>query len=372
MSIEIKSFEIKKNLYLIRNPHTFFGFNSYLLTIENGDEKTNIVFDPLPLKCFKEYVSIINTLIGVENIDFIYVNHQDPDLTSSVPGLLNLAPNSMLITSQDTWRLISGYGIDEDRYQPIEFIPNRKLYIGEDFIQFVPTPFCHFRGATALYYPKLRVLFSGDLFGGASTKKEEGIFANDDSWIGIKLFHEVYMPTKEALRLAIDNIGRLDPLPEMILPQHGDIIKGELIIDIFKKLNELEVGLEYLRKQQQEEPLYIRVFNDMLDYAKKTFGVDFTINALHKLTSQTSNFPEIVKIENGVITEIFIPPSSAFTFLYNTFTEELDDKTKEDIRLKSIEVFTKYNLEIPEELLEEKRRLPLLENLRKIFRFSRI
>ncbi|MFN3699838.1 MAG: histidine kinase, partial [Dictyoglomus sp.] len=357
MKIELKSYEIQKNLYLIRNPHSFFGFNSYILTIENEKEKVNLVFDPLPLKCFKEYVSMINDIIGIENIDIIYVNHQDPDLTSSVPGLLDLAPKAILLTSQDTWRLVMGYGINDDRYQPIELIPNKKLYFGDEYIQFVPTPFCHFRGATAVYYPKLRVLFSGDLFGGATTKKEEGIYANSESWIGIKLFHEVYMPTKEALKLAIDNIGRLDPIPEMILPQHGDAIRGDLIIDIFKKLNEIEVGLEYIRRQQQDEFLYIKVFNDMLDYAKKRFGADFTLNLLQKISPQITNFPDIFKIENGVITEIFVPPTTAFVFTYNLFTEGLSEKDKEDIRLESIRIFSKYNLEPPEELLRETQRI---------------
>lgn len=367
---EIKTYEIEKGLYLFKNPELFFNFNSYLLTCPT-DEKLNIniLFDPLPLRCFKDFVKAINELIGVENIDIIYTNHQDPDLTSSVPALLDLAPRAIYITSQDTWRLVSGYNISPDRYQPVEFIPNRKLKLtkkGDLCLEFIPTPFCHFRGATAVYYPKLKALFSGDLLGGASTKDTEGIYATEDSWLGIKLFHEVYMPTKEALRLAVDKIGRLDPLPELILPQHGDIIKGKLITEFLSKLNDLEVGLDYIRTKEREEEFYIRVFNDMLEYAKEKYGERMTIDKLNKISTQMSNFPEIVKIENGVISEVYIPATTAFVFIYDAFCEDLSEKDKEDLRLKSIETFKKYNLEVPEELLQ-KRTTSIVDTFRRVF-----
>jgi len=367
---DIRSYQIAEGLYLIKNPNIFFNFNSYLLTCP-VDEKTklNILFDPLPLRCFQDFVKVLDDIIGVENIDIIYTNHQDPDLTSSVPALLDLSKKALYITSQDTWRLVSGYNIDPDRYQPIELIPNGKLKFGkerDDCLQFVPTPFCHFKGAHAVYYPKLRTLFTGDLLGGASTKKTDGIYADIDSWIGIKLFHEVYMPTKEALKLAIDRIGRLDPLPELILPQHGDIIKGELIIEFLKRLNDIEVGLDYMNKEEREKEFYIRVFNDMLDYARNKYGEKVVIEKLNNISTQMSNFPEIIKIENGVISEIHIPAPTAFVFIYDAFCQDLPEKDKEDIRLQSIATFKKYNLEVPEELLQ-KRTSSFVDSFRRIF-----
>lgn len=371
---EIKIYEIEKEIYLFKNPKLFFNFNSYLLICPVDDKRSiNILFDPLPLRYFKDFVKTLNDLIGVENIDIIYTNHQDPDLTSSVPALLDLAPRAIYLTSQDTWRLVSGYNIDPNRFQPVEFIPNRKLKLnkeGDICLEFIPTPFCHFRGATAVYYPKLKALFSGDLLGGASTKDTEDIYATEDSWLGIKLFHEVYMPTKEALKLAIDKIGRLDPLPELILPQHGDIIKGKLITEFLGRLNELEVGLDYIKEKEKEEEFYLKVFNDMLDYAKKKYGEEMVINKLAKITSQMSNFPEIVKIENGVISEVYIPAPTAFVFIYHAFCEDLSENDKEDLRLKSIETLKKYNLEVPEELLQKSFASPM-DTFRKVFNIFR-
>lgn len=372
---DIRSYEIVEGLYLIKNPQLFFNFNSYLLSCPlDQNIKLNILFDPLPLRCFKDFVKAIDDLIGIENIDIIYTNHQDPDLTSSVPALLDLSKKAFYLTSQDTWRLTSGYNIDPDRFQPIELLPNRKLKFSkdsDDCLQFIPTPFCHFRGAYAVYYPKLKVLFTGDLLGGASTKKSEGIYADKDSWVGIKLFHEVYMPTKEALRLAIDQIGRLAPIPELILPQHGDIIKGDLVIEFLKRLNEIDVGLDYIKKEEREKELYIRVFNDMLDYAKSKYGEKAVIEKLNNISIQMSNYPEIIKIENGVISEVYIPPATAFVFIYDLFCQHLSEKDKEDIRLQSIAIFKKYNLSVPEELLY-KRSSSLVDKLRIIFNPIRI
>ncbi|MGC9002680.1 MAG: histidine kinase [Dictyoglomus sp.] len=367
---EIKTYEIEKGLYLFKDPEPFFNFNSYLLTCSMDDKVSiNILFDPLPLKYFKDFIKTLNELVGVENIDIIYTNHQDPDLTSSVPALLDLAPRAIYITSQDTWRLVSGYNIDPKKFQPVEFIPNRKLKLnkeGDMCLEFIPTPFCHFRGATAVYYPKLKALFSGDLLGGASTKDTEGIYATEKSWLGIKLFHEMYMPTKEALKLAVDKIGRLNPLPELILPQHGDIIKGSLIIKFLSRLNDLEVGLDYIHTKEKEEEFYIRVLNDMLDFAKKKYGEENVYNKLNRISTQTSNFPEIVKIENGVISEVYIPAPTAFVFVYDAFCEDLPESEKEELRLKSIETFKKYNLEVPEELLYKKS-TSIMDTFRRVF-----
>ncbi|PMQ01663.1 MAG: histidine kinase [Dictyoglomus sp. NZ13-RE01] len=359
--------KVIENLYLIRTEERPFVSNSYLLSLANNGNTVNILIDPIPLINFNDLIAVLKELIGgVENLDIIYVNHQDPDVTSSLPGLMSMNKNAMLITSEDTWRLIRMYGLDENRYQAIEHFPNRKVILrtGHSF-QFIHTPFCHFRGAFMVYYPTKRVLFSGDVMGGLITKKEDNIYANKDSWTGIKIFHQIYIPSKEALRLTVDRIGRLDPLPELILPQHGDIIKGDLILEFSKRLNELEVGLDHLLEQERKEDTYLYAFNEIIRIFKEKWGESVVREKIENINS-SPYFPELIHFENGVALAFRVSPLSAIEIIYKNFVEDLNPRERENLRAEITGILNKYNLDIPEGIYEE--RTSVWDNFRRIFR----
>ncbi|PMQ01998.1 MAG: histidine kinase [Dictyoglomus sp. NZ13-RE01] len=347
--------EILEDVYLIRTPEFPFFENTYLVRLGGKKRKINLIIDPSPLEYFNDLVLVIKDIIGkIEDLDIVYVNHQDPDLTSSVPGLLSMNKDAVLITSEDTWRLMKSYGIEKERYQPVEHFPNRRLNLDSgEFLEFVPTPFCHFRGAAALYLPSKKILFSGDLFAGLSTKNTDDIFADKNSWAGIKAFHQIYMPSKPALVNAIDNIGRLSPLPEIIAPQHGDIIKGDLIIDFSKRINDLEVGLEYIQDMEKKKDLYIYAFNEIYQCCKERLGEEFVREKVHSINSNSS-FPELVQFENDVAIDFRVPIQSVFELMYLSFIEGLNDKEKDQVKSDIIRIFAKYNLEVPETFYEER------------------
>ncbi|MFN3699156.1 MAG: MBL fold metallo-hydrolase [Dictyoglomus sp.] len=354
----LKVTKIDENITLLQTPDYPFTSNSYIVTLKNKEEKLNILIDPTPQEYFKDLVLSLKDLIGgVENLDLIYVNHQDPDVTSSLAPLMDMNKNLLLIASEDTWRLIRFYGLSRDRFQPIEYFPNRRVILKtDDTLEFIHTPFCHFRGSWMLYIPEKKALFSGDLLGGLSTREVNGIYANEDSWDGIKLFHEIYMPSREALRLAVDKIGRLTPIPELILPQHGDIIRKNLILNFLAKLNDLEVGLDYIKNAEKQHQVYLFAFNEILQNLKNNYANrDKLMQKLKELNS-SQFFPELIHFENGVAVEFRIQPESAIELLYDKFIEDASPTEKENLRIDIIKTLRKYNLDIPEGILAEKQR----------------
>lgn len=354
----LKVTKIDEYITVLQTPDYPFTSNSYLITLKNKEEKVNILVDPTPQQYFKDLVLSLNELIGgVENLDIIFLNHQDPDISSSIAPLMDMSKNSILITSEDTWRLIRFYGLNRERFQPIEYFPNRRVILKtDDTLEFIHTPFCHFRGAWMLYIPERKALFSGDLLGGLSSKEPNGIYATENSWEGIKLFHEIYMPSKEALRLAVDKIGRLTPLPELILPQHGDIIRKNLILDFLAKLNDLEVGLDYLKNHEEQHQTYLFAFNEILQNIKNSYpNRDKLMQKLKELNSSPF-FPELIHFENGVATEFRIQPETALELLFEKFKEDAKPEEKENLRIDIIKTLRKYNLEIPEGILTERQR----------------
>jgi hypothetical protein len=137
---------------------------------------------------------------------------------------------------------------------------------------FVPSPFCHFRGAVMAYDPATRVLFSGDLFGGLSPRDAQGLHADLTDWPGMRTFHQTYMPTNSALRLAVAAIRALSPSVEVIAPQHGRIIRGALVQEFLERIERLPVGLDLIDERQADLDGWNALLDRVLDTARSLLG----------------------------------------------------------------------------------------------------
>ena len=216
-----------------RDPRSIFHSNTYLRVFESNTQSQrtqfNVLIDPGSQVDFAVVAAkTARVLGGLDRISLIHINHQDPDVGSSAPMLLaRYAPKAHIFASEDTWRLINHFGLPRERFIAAErYRGVLPLPTGHE-LQLVPTPFCHFRGALALYDPQTRVLFSCDLFGGLASEGELELVARGEEWPGIRAFHQLYMPARQALKRAVDSIRALTPAVEGIAPQHGRILRGE-------------------------------------------------------------------------------------------------------------------------------------------------
>jgi len=262
--------EVGKEFYYFRSDEDDFHRNVYLKRFMGGNgEVVSMLFDPGTRHEIPQITEITKKLIGgIQNLDLIFLSHQDPDLTANLGALLTSAPKSRVVSAIDTWRLIKTYGIPENRFLAVENFRNKIMRIAKTGhrVQFVPAYFCHFRGAVMFYDFESQVLFSGDFLAGLNSRSGNGIWATEESWEGISVMHQIYMPTKEALEGTISRVSMLNPMPEVIAPQHGDVIKGELVVEFLTRLMKLDVGLELLRKEEPQKELTLSALNAFLDY----------------------------------------------------------------------------------------------------------
>ena len=121
-----------------------------------------------------------------------------------------------------------------------------------------------------LYDETSRILFSGDLFGGLSFEQE--LFATEEHWDGIRIFHQIYMPSQNAVRMAVDRIRKLKPAPLIIAPQHGSIIKGELLGEFLDRMYDLPVGLDLLQPTIIDKEIYLQAINEILQSISEKTG----------------------------------------------------------------------------------------------------
>ncbi len=238
--------DFHRNIYIRKFPIKKEGLG-FLFQRFKKKNSINMIMDPgtkldLPLleDALKELIG------GLKNIDIIFVSHQDPDVTSNVSPLLMRAKNSFLIGSIDAWRLIKMYGVPQGRFKAAESFVSSYFEIPgtTSKIYFVPATYCHFRGAMMVYDPETRILFSGDFMAGLNTMNKQSVYADESAWPGIALFHQIYMPSKKAIQRTIELIRMLTPKVEVIAPQHGYVIKGDLVDEFLERLYHLDVGVD--------------------------------------------------------------------------------------------------------------------------------
>ena len=257
-----------------------FFANPYLRTSPGqspNDTNFNLLIDPGSSKDFSVVQSKVSQVIGsVNNVDSVFINHQDPDVGSSVGLMLGrYTPDAHVLCTEDTWRLVHYYNIPRKRFVPLEKYPDGIKLPSGDVVLPVPSPFCHFVGAMMLYDPNTRVLFSGDLFGGLTDRGATGLYADESDWTGMRAFHQIYMPTKTAVQNAIDNIRALDPPVEVIAPQHGRVIAGDYVQEFMERLYDLPVGLDILEDRNasdEELQAWTTVLSRVADVARTALG----------------------------------------------------------------------------------------------------
>lgn len=317
--------------------------NVYLRVFKGGGKTMHLLIDPGPPADLETVSRKASQVIGaLSDVHFAYDNHQDPDVIGSAPQLLKLNPKLLFLMTEDTWRLAQYYGIPKVNCMAVERFSNQAtVLLTGHTLRFIPTPFCHFRGACMLYDPETRILFTGDLFGGIAVSE---LMAGGANWTGIKAFHELYMPSNEALRLAVKRIRELDPLPLMIAPQHGGILSGALVEQFLDRMSELRVGLDIISSLYEKVPLLITAVNDILKAAREMLG-DEVVQRVLRLFQPDGSYPAIFALsQNGNVSDVKAEPFAAIESLTKQLFKMCSDEQKRALQLKILVIFVERDL----------------------------
>lgn len=344
--MSIKLYNPMENLLLIQEDSTKFTLNCYLLSIFSKNKQYKILIDPLPYKYHKELLDVIKENWKKEDAKFIFITHEESGILSSVPEILKLFPEITIIASNDMWKFLNIYGIREEQFHPIEFIPNKKVKFEFDEMQFYPVPFCTSNSSYIVYYRNRNILFSGNFLSGYLVNEDnKELYASESSILGIKIFHETHIPHNLILKNAFNNLGVLEDIPEIIFPHHGYVIKRDLLEKIYKELNDLKVGIEYMRDSEFMNERYLLAINEFIKEGEKELGHKYILSKLQKLNVSSSLYMELFKIEGGIITEVRISPSTAFELIVKEIKEDLEPDQRMFLDSKIKTILEKYELD---------------------------
>ena len=148
---------------------TEFGttYNSYLL---KGSEKTAL-FETAKEKYFDEYLEKVKELTDPSKIDYIIVNHTEPDHAGSLAKLLDYSPNANIVATPTAIGFLK-HILNRDFYSiPVQ--DGDTLSLGDKTLRFLSLPNLHWPDSMYTYAEEDKVLFTCDSFG--SHYSHEGI-----------------------------------------------------------------------------------------------------------------------------------------------------------------------------------------------------
>ena len=205
-------------------------YNSFFI---DAEKKT--IIDTTKEKFWGNYLEKITAVVDPAEIEYIVVNHTEPDHSGNLRNLLNVAPNAKVVGSGNAIRYLKDIIGPEFPYLIVKH--GQTLDLGNKKLQFVGAPNLHWPDSMYTYLVEDKILFTCDSFGCHFC--HESMFddqvGNFDS--AFKYYYDVILkPFSKFLLKAIDRIGPLSI--EMICPGHGPILRSH-----WKKY--LEISREY-------------------------------------------------------------------------------------------------------------------------------
>lgn len=136
------------------------SYNSYIV---KGGEKTALI-DTVEIGSIRDLFHSIMSQIGSEKIDYLVINHMEPDHSGGINAVLSAYPDAKLVGNKQTIAMVKGYyHIDDDRF--LEITDGSILDLGDKSLRFILTPMVHWPETMMTYIEEDGILFSGDAFG---------------------------------------------------------------------------------------------------------------------------------------------------------------------------------------------------------------
>ena len=203
--------------------HTDFGttYNAYVV---KGAEKT-VLIEISKEQFFDEFFERLQSVADPAKIDYIVLNHTEPDHSGSLKQLLPHCPNAVIVASATGLRFLKDIAHAE--------FPSRQandgdcINIGGKTLRFISAPFLHWADSMFTYIPEDKALFPCDSFG--CHYCDERVF-NDliegDFYDAYKYYFDNIMgPFKKNV---LDALEKIKDLPiETICNGHGPVIRKD-------------------------------------------------------------------------------------------------------------------------------------------------
>ena len=234
-------------------------YNSYLLKTEKPT-----VIDAVDFIYSKQYLENLKKLIDLKDIEYIVINHTEPDHSGALGSLAKQASNATIVCSEKAvYHLKELYRLQDRNFLVVK--DGDTLDIGGKSLLFRITPYLHTEETMITYCPEDKVLFPCDVFSTHLTAKEYFVSkADKDITEAFSVYYDLIMsPHRKYVRPMISMIKELDI--EMIAPSHGYVLDE----DIDKYISIYDEKSKETKKGKKATIVYTTMRNSTKKIAEK-------------------------------------------------------------------------------------------------------
>jgi len=209
----------ENRLALFENIHPIengVSYNSYLLL----DKKT-VLFDTADWAVCRQFIENIEYVLNGRPLDFLVINHMEPDHGGSIEEILLRYPDVTIISTEKAFMIMRQFGFKIDGHTLKEVKEGDTETFGKHTVTFIAAPMVHWPEAMVTFDITNGVLFAADAFG--SFGKLSGRLFNDEvnfdrDWID------------DARRYYTNIVGKYGPHVQLLLKKASSILGSIKII----------------------------------------------------------------------------------------------------------------------------------------------
>jgi anaerobic nitric oxide reductase flavorubredoxin len=207
-------------------------YNAYLV---QGADKIALV-DTVKLAFVPELLERIVEVVPLDKIDYIVVNHVEPDHNGGLVAVMEAMPQAKVVASAGGVRGIAGYHGAEIADQVSAVGVDDVIDLGGKTLQFLPMPMVHWPDSMFTFCAESGTLMPNDAFGQHLATSER--FADE---IDLKLaieelgiyYANILTPVATAVGKSIGKVIEKGWVCDVIAPSHGIIWRRDQIPTVF-------------------------------------------------------------------------------------------------------------------------------------------
>jgi flavorubredoxin len=225
----------------------FHGYSTYKGTTYNSylilDDKITL-FDTVKKPFKNDLLHNIYKVIEPSKIDYLVINHVEPDHSGSIPEMVEIIkPEKIFCSARGKKALLDHYHREDWPYEVVS--SGQEVSIGKRTISFLETRMLHWPDSMFSYIKEDALLISSDAFGQhwATTERfNDEVDSPELMKHALKYFANILLPYAGLVQKLVAEVQKMNLKIDMIAPDHGLIWRQNplQIVEAYSKWSKQE------------------------------------------------------------------------------------------------------------------------------------
>ena len=260
------------------------SYNSYVVAADKV-----ALIDTVLVGTVNDYIRNIKSVCGDKKIDYLVINHMEPDHSGSVPEILALNPGMKIVGNKQTISMVKGFYHIESDDCFLEVKDGDTLDLGGRTLKFFLTPMVHWPETMMTYLEEERTLFSGDAFGTFGALNGGVIDRDLDTEVYIREMYRYYSNIVgkygKFVQNALKKVSGLEI--EYICPTHGPVWNQEIA-----EVSRIVDTLSSYRSEPGATIIYGSMYGNTAEVAE-LLAAELSVRGMRNIKVHNASFSEM-------------------------------------------------------------------------------